>query len=74
VRVSRRIPIEEAPGVRQALIRAEQALQARGRVFLRYSGTEPLLRILVEGLDASEVDQIAGELEAAVRKELCGGG
>ncbi len=73
VRVARRIPIEDAPGVRQALIRAEQTLQARGRVFLRYSGTEPLLRILVEGLDAAEVDAIAGELEAVVRKELCGG-
>jgi len=70
VRVARRVPIEEMPGIRRALARAEEALLARGRVFLRYSGTEPLLRILVEGPDAAEVDAIAGALEAAVRAEL----
>jgi phosphoglucosamine mutase len=70
VRVARRVEIEEAKGVRGALARAQEALGARGRVFLRYSGTEPLLRILVEGQDAAEVDAIAGELEAAVRAEL----
>lgn len=70
VRVSRRVPIEESLPVREALSRAEAALHGRGRVFLRYSGTEPLLRILVEGADAAEVDAIANELEAAVRAEL----
>ena len=62
--------IEEFPAVRDAVSRAEEALRARGRVFLRYSGTEPLLRILVEGADAAEVNSIANELEAAVRAEL----
>jgi phosphoglucosamine mutase len=70
VRVARRVPIEEVEPIRHALKRAEDALAARGRVFLRYSGTEPLLRILVEGPDAAEVDAIAGDLEAAVRREL----
>ncbi|MEP6994479.1 MAG: phosphoglucosamine mutase [Acidobacteriota bacterium] len=70
VRVTRRVPIEEAAAVRGALARAEDALHARGRVFLRYSGTEPLLRILVEGPDAAEVHAIADELESAVRAEL----
>ncbi|HEY1251349.1 MAG TPA: phosphoglucosamine mutase [Thermoanaerobaculia bacterium] len=70
VRVARRVPIEEAAGVRVALARAEEALKGRGRVFLRYSGTEPLLRILVEGVDAGEVDALASEIEAAVRAEL----
>ena len=61
----------DRPAIRAgASRRAEEALLARGRVFLRYSGTEPLLRILVEGPDAAEVDAIAGELEAAVRAEL----
>jgi len=50
VRVTRRVAIEDMPAVREALARAEDTLRARGRVFLRYSGTEPLLRILVEGL------------------------
>jgi phosphoglucosamine mutase len=70
VRVARRIEIGETAGIRSALTRAEAALEARGRVFLRYSGTEPLLRILVEGPEAGEVHAIADELEAAARAEL----
>ncbi len=39
-------------------------------MFLRYSGTEPLLRILVEGSEENQVVSIADRLEAAVRAEL----
>jgi len=39
-------------------------------VFLRYSGTEALLRILVEGRDEKEVLAVADELEAVARREL----
>ncbi len=67
VRVARRVPIEEVAGIRDAVARAEQLLTGRGRVFLRYSGTEPLLRILVEGPDADEVHATADALETAVR-------
>jgi phosphoglucosamine mutase len=70
VRVARRVALEENPGVSRAVARAEGSLDHRGRVFLRYSGTEPLLRILVEGSEKENVDSIADELETAVRKEL----
>ncbi|MDQ2871387.1 MAG: phosphoglucosamine mutase [Acidobacteriota bacterium] len=70
VRVLRRIDIDTLPSVSGAVARARQQFDGRGRIFLRYSGTEPLLRILVEGPDAAEVSQIAGDLEAAVRAEL----
>jgi phosphoglucosamine mutase len=70
IRVGRRVPIDEVAGISRAVRQAEEALSARGRVFLRYSGTEPLLRILVEGPEAGEVRSIADELEAAVRAEL----
>jgi phosphoglucosamine mutase len=70
VRVSRRVAIEDVPGLAPVLERARRALDDRGRVFLRYSGTEPLLRILVEGSDKDDVLWIADELEAAVRKAL----
>lgn len=70
VRVARRAPFEEIPGIARAMRRAKEALDGRGRVFLRYSGTEPLLRILVEGPDAGEVRSIAEEVETAVRAEL----
>jgi phosphoglucosamine mutase len=70
VRVARRTPIEDVPTIARAVARAKNALAERGRVFLRYSGTEPLLRILVEGVDAAAVAAIADELETAVRAEL----
>ena len=70
VRVARRVPLEESEGISGAVSRAEDALRERGRVFLRYSGTEPLLRILVEGPEGTEVHAIADELEAAARSAL----
>jgi phosphoglucosamine mutase len=70
VRVSRREPIEASPALARAIAQAEKALDGRGRVFVRYSGTEPLLRILVEGTDEIEVRQIADELESVARAEL----
>ena len=70
VRVARRVALEENPGVSRAVARAEGALDHHGRVYLRYSGTEPLLRILVEGSEKETVAAIADELETAVRKEL----
>ena len=70
VRAARRVPLEKLPAIREATLRAEKALDGRGRVFLRYSGTEPLLRILVEGLDEKEVLAVASELETVARREL----
>lgn len=70
VRVSRRQPIEDSPALSDAVRKAEAALDGRGRVFLRYSGTEPLLRILVEGTDEREVTAIADDLEKTARTAL----
>jgi phosphoglucosamine mutase len=70
VRVARRVAIDEIVPLSRAVARAEEALDHRGRVYLRYSGTEPLLRILVEGRERETVVAIADELEAAVRAEL----
>jgi phosphoglucosamine mutase len=70
LRVSRREPIEGSPALSGAVASAKERLGDRGRVFLRYSGTEPLLRILVEGSDEKEVREIADELEAAARESF----
>jgi phosphoglucosamine mutase len=64
------VPLEELRLVQEAVRRAEHSLAGRGRVFLRYSGTEALLRILVEGTDGDQVRAVAEELEAVARKEL----
>jgi phosphoglucosamine mutase len=70
VRVTRKVPLEDMAAVGAALERARRELDHSGRVLLRYSGTEPLLRIMVEGLNAAQVSQIADALETAVRAEL----
>jgi phosphoglucosamine mutase len=70
VRVARRVPVESVPDLARAVARAESRLADRGRVYLRYSGTEPLLRILVEGFEAAAVGSVADELEAAARSAL----
>jgi len=70
VRVARRVPLDGNSGIGAAVSRAERQLAERGRVFLRYSGTEPLLRILVEGPEEKEVLAIAEELEAAAREAV----
>ena len=50
VRVAERRNLTECPGVQKAIAAAEQLLGETGRVLIRYSGTEPLLRIMLEGL------------------------
>jgi phosphoglucosamine mutase len=53
--------------VQQALAEVERVLQGRGRVVLRASGTEPLVRVTVEAADAAEVQQLAGWLADVVK-------
>lgn len=58
----------EHQGIITALKAAEAALADRGRVLLRPSGTEPLVRVMVEGTDLRQVARIAQELAEAVRR------
>ncbi len=60
------------PVVKQAVAEAESRLAGSGRVLLRLSGTEPLVRVMVEGQDAAKVEQEATAL-AAVVTQVCGG-
>jgi len=70
VKVKTKPPLEELPGVQAAIAAAESAIAPRGRVLVRYSGTEPKARILLEGRDASlleeHADRIAGALTEAI--------
>ncbi|MEX2366662.1 MAG: phosphoglucosamine mutase, partial [Pseudohongiellaceae bacterium] len=50
---------------------AEKQLADKGRVLLRPSGTEPLVRVMVEGEDAELVQQLAGSIADCVRAALC---
>jgi phosphoglucosamine mutase len=70
VPVGRKAPFSEVRPVVEALSRAEAALGDCGRVLLRYSGTEPLARVMVEGKDEDEVERQALVLAEAVAKAL----
>ena len=55
------------PEVQEAAREAERELDGRGRILLRPSGTEPLLRVMVEGRDEAQVERIARRLADSVR-------
>ncbi len=71
VRVSKKIPFEEIPSVNKAMKSIQKELKGRGRVLLRYSGTESLCRIMVEGEDRAKVRNYAQELAECVQNALC---
>jgi len=70
VRVRDRGALERADGVNQAVRAADSELSGRGRVLVRPSGTEPLVRVMVEAPTAQEADEVCGRLVDLVRAEL----
>ena len=70
VRVADREALESASGLREAVEAAEKALEGRGRVLVRPSGTEPLVRVMVEAPERDECEEIATRLAEVVRGEL----
>ena len=71
--VGEKRPLEQLPGLAEAIRVVEAEFGERGRVLVRYSGTEPKIRLLVEGEDAARVKAGLLRLEAAVRAELPAG-
>jgi phosphoglucosamine mutase len=70
VPVREKRPLAEIPPVRQRIAEAEAALGKRGRVLVRYSGTEALARVMVEGEDEGEIRGIAEGIAAEIRAAL----
>lgn len=70
VHVQRRLPFEERPAIGEAVQSIEADLAGRGRVVLRYSGTESLCRVMVEGEDSERVKSHAQDLAELVAREL----
>ncbi len=71
VKIKRRKPIEEIPGLSPLLKKLNGELGGKGRILIRYSGTEPLLRIMVEGEDEEKIKEMANEIAKVVEKALC---
>ena len=70
VRVRERIDPRQSPAIQAAVSRVEAALGRTGRVVLRASGTEPLIRVMVEGEDEAAVTRHAHELAETVRQSV----
>ena len=70
VRVERKPDLESLPRVAAAKRAVEERLGADGRLVLRYSGTEPLARVMIEGPDQPSIEAMAAELAGAIREEI----
>ena len=67
VRMSTKIPIETIPNFLKTVEKLEEKLGQNGRILVRPSGTEPVIRVMVEGRDQDEIDAIADELCELIR-------
>ena len=71
VRVREKTPFDQLDGVLQLVAQAEAKVKPDGgRVLLRYSGTEPKARLLIEGRNASELQHWSGRICEAIRKQI----
>ena len=70
VRVKQKTDLRSVPAIAQVMDRVEQRLHGQGRLLVRYSGTEPLLRVMIEGKDQQEIHGWAHEIADAVKVQL----
>ncbi len=67
VEIRERTPIDQLPNVMEAIKDVEATLGNRGRVLVRYSGTQPLARVMIEGEDETKIRELAASVAAALR-------
>lgn len=72
IKVAEKKELASLPGLQKILASAEKKLLGQGRLLLRYSGTEPLVRIMVEGENLSLLHEIVGDLKQEVSRSLGG--
>ena len=70
VRVSRKEPFENHSEIASSIASAQEALKDRGRVFVRYSGTESLARVLVEGEDHQQIQTLSRKIASSIQRVL----
>ena len=69
VRVHKKPALDSLPGFAEGMKKLEEQLHGKGRILVRYSGTEPKLRILVEGAEEQAVAQVAAATETLYREK-----
>jgi phosphoglucosamine mutase len=70
IRVREKKGLLELPAVAEEIRRAEEAFAGAGRVLVRFSGTEPLARVMVEGPDMEQVATLSGKIANAIRQAM----
>lgn len=70
VEVKTKQPFNEVPAIQNAAQGIESELGSQGRLLLRYSGTEPLARVMIEGKSQNEIEEYAATLAGVIRKTL----
>ncbi len=70
LRVREKTPLEQFPDILDLVAETEKALAGAGRVLLRYSGTEPKIRLLIEGRDDAWINQRADEIATEILAKL----
>jgi phosphoglucosamine mutase len=70
LKLKHRVPLESMKGFQKTKAEFEKKLGMRGRIVVRYSGTEPVLRIMAEGENKAEIDRIVNALAEKARAEI----
>jgi phosphoglucosamine mutase len=70
VRIREKKQLTELPSVAREIEHVETAFAGTGRVLVRFSGTEPLARVMVEGQDAQQVESFSARIADAIRREM----
>ena len=70
VRVARKRPLSEMPAVQEEIRKAEAEFAGKGRILVRFSGTETLARVMVEGENLDQVNATANRIADTIRAEL----
>ncbi|MFL6543590.1 MAG: phosphoglucosamine mutase, partial [Candidatus Udaeobacter sp.] len=68
--VKEKRPLAELPAVMKLVNDAEKELSGKGRVLLRYSGTEPKIRLLIEGRELDMIDKQADRIADAIQSAI----
>jgi phosphoglucosamine mutase len=70
VRVREKVPFAELPSVQAVVTEVEELLSHKGRLLLRYSGTEWLARVMIEGEHQRQIEEYAGKIAGAIEAEI----
>jgi phosphoglucosamine mutase len=70
VRVKEKVSFNDLPAVRAEVDAVEELLSHKGRLLLRYSGTEPLARVMIEGENQAKIEAYANKIARAIEREI----